>query len=78
MEIYGIEALIRIITHLIFIYLSFISLQSLRLDQIFKKNKTYQIQLFYILLSIVLGYISSSFLLEIMILFKNFVFGLSV
>lgn len=78
MEIYGIEALIRIITHLIFIYLSFISLQSLRLDQIFKKNKTYQIQLFYILFSIVLGYISSSFLLEIMILFKNFVFGLSV
>ncbi|AQP53314.1 hypothetical protein CBF34_04645 [Vagococcus penaei] len=73
MEVYGVDTLVRFFSHLAFIYLAFWSLQSLRLDMIFKKGQHYerQIKMFYVFLSIVLGYTSSSFFLEVMYLMRN-------
>lgn len=60
----GIQAAIALFSHIFFIGISFYALQCLRLDMVFKKGKTFQIQLFYILMSIALGYTVSSFLLN--------------
>ncbi|MEK4253468.1 MULTISPECIES: DUF1146 family protein [Ureibacillus] len=60
----GIQAAIGLISHILFICIAFYALQSIRLDVVFKKGKTFQIQLMYILLSIVLGYSVSKFVLD--------------
>lgn len=67
MDIYqtmGIQAAISLISHIFFIGVSFYALQSVRLEMVFKKGKTFQIQLMYILLSIALGYTVSNFVLN--------------
>lgn len=67
MDIYqsmGIQAGISMISHIIFIIISFYALQSVRLDVVFHKGKTFQIQLMYIILSIVLGSALSNFFLD--------------
>ncbi|MGY3765277.1 DUF1146 family protein [Vagococcus vulneris] len=73
MQVYGVDTLVRFFSHLAFIYLAFWSLQSLRLDLLFKKGQQFerQIKIFYVFLSIVLGYGSSSFFLEVMYLVRN-------
>ncbi|MBB5149805.1 MULTISPECIES: DUF1146 family protein [Ureibacillus] len=60
----GIQAAIGLFSHILFICIAFYALQSIRLDVVFKKGKTFQIQLMYILLSIVLGYSVSKFVLD--------------
>lgn len=66
-----IEQLVRFISHLIWIYLAFWSLQSLNLQTLFKKNKEGQIRVLMLLLAIGLGYLVSSFFFEILQLSKN-------
>ncbi len=64
MDIYaqlGQQAIIGIISHLFFIAVTFYALQALRLEQVFKKGKTFQIQILYILLSIAIGSTVSNF-----------------
>lgn len=61
---FGVEAIIGMISHIFFIIITFYSLQSLRLEVIFKKGHTLQIQLMYILLSIAIGSSVSNFLLD--------------
>lgn len=71
MELYqqlGQQSLFAIIVFVFFIGISFFALQSLRLDQIFKKGMTFQIQLTYILLSIAIGSSVARFFID----FKNF------
>ncbi|MGE7092678.1 DUF1146 family protein [Lysinibacillus sp. NPDC048646] len=68
MEIYeavGQEALMGIVSHLFFIAITFYALQAFMLDKLFKKNKVFQIQLIYILLSIAIGTAISNFFLQI-------------
>ncbi|MDM5246401.1 DUF1146 family protein [Lysinibacillus sp. G4S2] len=68
MEIYeaiGQESLIGILSHIFFIAIAFYALQSLMLEKLFKKNKVFQIQLIYILLSITIGSAVSNFFLQI-------------
>ncbi|UPW83678.1 DUF1146 family protein [Lysinibacillus sp. Ag94] len=68
MEIYeaiGQEALIGILSHIFFIAITFYALQAFMLEKIFKKNKVFQIQLIYILLSITIGSAVSNFFLQI-------------
>lgn len=72
MQVYGIPALVRVISHFSFIYLTFWSLQSIRTDQFFKKTNLIQIRMVYLLISIGIGYLVSSFLLECMDLIRNF------
>lgn len=60
----GVQAGIEIFSHILFIAIAFYALQSVRLEVVFKKGKTFQIQLMYILLSIALGYTVSDFLID--------------
>ncbi len=64
MELYesiGQEALLGILSHIFFIAITFYALQAFMLEKIFKKNKVFQIQLIYILLSIAIGTTVSNF-----------------
>ncbi|RKJ39453.1 DUF1146 domain-containing protein [Butyricicoccus sp. 1XD8-22] len=62
---FGIQAGVGIFSHIFFIGITFYALQSLRLEQLFKKGHTFQIQLIYILLSIAIGSSVSNFILDI-------------
>lgn len=63
-ESFGQEALFSMFLSLFCIGLSFWSLQSLRLDQLFRKNQTARVRLLYLLLSIAIGSAVSSFFLS--------------
>ena len=68
MEIYeaiGQEALLGILSHLFFIAITFYALQAFMIEKLFKKNRVFQIQLIYILLSIAIGSAVSYFFLQI-------------
>ncbi|MGC6768894.1 DUF1146 family protein [Enterococcus sp. LJL128] len=71
MEFYGVDALIRIISHVLFIYLSFWTVQAVRIDQFFKQQHVRQIRVLLILFSVVIGYTASSFFLEFIALCRN-------
>lgn len=63
-ESFGQEALFSMILSLFFIGLSFWALQSLRLDQLFKKNEVPRARVLYVLLSIAIGSAVSTFFLN--------------
>lgn len=63
-ESFGQEALISMVLSLFCIGLSFWSLQSLRLDQLFRKNQVAHARMLYLLLSIAIGSAVSSFFLN--------------
>lgn len=71
MQVYGIDAIIRIVSHFSFIYLAFWSLRSLRVENFFQAFKEPQVRIAIVMLAIVLGYTCSSFFLEIIALCKN-------
>jgi len=71
MQVYGIDAVIRIISHLAFIYLTFWALQSIRIEAFFKALQTTQIRVVMVLMAIVLGYTASTFFLELIALCRN-------
>jgi len=80
MSVFGIDALVRILSHFIFIYLTFWTLNSLRLDVLFKKGIQYdkQIRLAYVFLSVAIGFQVSNFFLEVIFLVRNFFEGMIV
>lgn len=61
---FGQMALLSIISHLLFIALSWWALQAIRLDKILKPNHVFQARLLYILLAIFLGSAVSNFFLD--------------
>ena len=67
----GQQSLMNILMYLFFIAISFFALQSLRLDQIFKKGMTFQIQLTYILLSVAIGSAVAEFFIDFLALSQN-------
>ncbi|KAF1301245.1 MULTISPECIES: DUF1146 family protein [Enterococcus] len=71
MQVYGIDAIVRIVSHLAFIYLAFWSLRSLRIETFFKPLYTTQIRMVLVFIAIALGYGASSFFLELMALVRN-------
>jgi uncharacterized integral membrane protein (TIGR02327 family) len=75
-QYFGFDALLRIISHLSFIYLTFWSLQSINLEILFRRKagQIRQIRCVLILIAISLGYVASSFFLEVLLLFKNAIF----
>ncbi len=75
LQLYGIDAIVRIVSHFAFIYLAFWSLQSLRTDTAFKAYRVPQVRIFFVLLSIALGYLASSFFLEVIALCRNLFLG---
>ena len=67
MEVYtqlGQQAIFGLLSHIFFIGVTFYALQCLRLDQLFKKGKTFQVQLVYILLAIAIGSGVSNFFIS--------------
>ncbi|ALS38552.1 DUF1146 family protein [Enterococcus rotai] len=71
MQFFGVDAVIRIICHMMFIYVTFWAMQSIRIEQFFKAHQTSQVRLLIVLLSIVIGYTVSSFFLEFLTLCRN-------
>ncbi len=67
----GQQALSGILAYIFFIGIAFYALQSLRLDQLFKKGMTFQIQLTYILFSIVIGSSVANFFINFTTLSKQ-------
>lgn len=63
-ESFGQEALFSMFLSLFCIGLSFWALQSLRLDQLFRKNQVARARMLYLLLSIAIGSAVSSFFLN--------------
>lgn len=61
---FGQNALLSILSHLIFIAISWWALQSVRLDKLIRPNRVFQARLFYILLAIVIGSSVSNFFLD--------------
>ncbi|MDT2828478.1 MAG: DUF1146 family protein [Enterococcus viikkiensis] len=71
MQVFGIDALVRIVSHFAFIYLAFWAIRSLRIENLFKSFKETQVRLTLMMLAIALGYTCSNFFLEIILLCKN-------
>jgi uncharacterized integral membrane protein (TIGR02327 family) len=61
---FGQQALLSIISHLVFVALAWWALQSVRLDKLLKPNRVFQARLLYILLAIILGSSVSNFFLD--------------
>ena len=67
MELYqqlGQQSLTAILAYILFIGITFYAIQCLRLEQIFKKGMTFQIQLTYILLSVAIGSAVAKFFID--------------
>lgn len=71
MQYYGVDAVVRIICHMMFIYVSFWAMQSIRIEQFFKAHQTSQVRLLIVFFSIVIGFTVSSFFLEFLALCRN-------
>jgi uncharacterized integral membrane protein (TIGR02327 family) len=61
---FGQIAVLSILSHLIFIALSWWALQAIRLDKLLKPNHVFQARLLYILLAICIGSLVSNFFLD--------------
>lgn len=61
---FGQAALISILSHLVFIFVAWWALQSIRLEKLIKPNHVFQARLLYILLAIFLGSSVSNFFLD--------------
>lgn len=70
----GQQALLSIISHLIFIAIAWWALQALRFDQILRPNRVFQARVLYILLSIIIGSAVSNFFLDYLLLSKQLPF----
>ncbi|QED49705.1 DUF1146 family protein [Cytobacillus dafuensis] len=68
---FGQQALLSIISHLVFIALSWWALQALRIDQILRPNHVIQARVLYILLSIAIGSTVSNFFLDYLLWSKQ-------
>lgn len=60
----GIQALVSIVSHLVFITIAFYALQALHFDKFLRANRVFHARLLYILLTIVIGTTVSNFFLD--------------
>ncbi|WHY77435.1 DUF1146 family protein [Neobacillus sp. WH10] len=61
---FGQMALVSILSHLVFIAISWWALQAVRLDKLLRPNHVFQARLLYILLAIFIGSSVSNFFLD--------------
>ncbi|MFZ0443850.1 MAG: DUF1146 family protein [Bacillus sp. (in: firmicutes)] len=61
---YGQEALLSILSHLVFIAVTWWALQSINFEKFLRKNRVAQARMLYVLVSIVIGSIVSDFFLD--------------
>ncbi len=74
MEFIRMQSVITLISLTFFVGVSFWSLQSLRLDHLFKKYKVQQIRALYLILSIVIGYNLSEFFMDFLTHSQNLIY----
>lgn len=60
----GQQAMFSLAAYIFFIGITFFALQAFRLDSLFKKGKTFQVQLVYILFSITIGSVVADFFIN--------------
>ncbi|QIL46673.1 DUF1146 domain-containing protein [Vagococcus coleopterorum] len=73
MQVFGIDALVRLVCHLLFVYMAYWALQGVRIESFFKKQTLPQIKFFILFFAIAIGYMTSSFFLECITLIRNFI-----
>lgn len=61
----GIQALVNICSHIIFIILTWHALQAIRFDEIFKKSRVFEARLVMMLLTITIGSTVSHFFIDL-------------
>lgn len=61
----GYQPLLVIFAHIFFIGIAFYALQAIMPEKIIRKNRVFQAQLLFILLSVAIGWAVSNFFLEI-------------
>lgn len=61
---FGQQALLSILSHLVFIAIAWWALQAVRLDKLIRPNHVFQARLLYILLAIIIGSSVSNFFLD--------------
>lgn len=71
MDFIRVQSLITVLSHFIFIALTYWAVQALRTDNLFKKNHPQQLQLFYLLISLAIGYTASNFFLDFFLHTQN-------
>ncbi|SEK45265.1 conserved hypothetical integral membrane protein [Carnobacterium iners] len=74
MNFLGTQALISLISHILFIVVTFWSLKGLLIEKWIKKNHIQQARLLYLFLSIAIGYLVSSFFIEFILMSRNLIF----
>lgn len=62
----GITALVSMFSHVLFIYIAWVSLQALHVESFIRKHKVIEARLFFILVAIALGSLVSHFVLDIL------------
>ncbi|RDI41606.1 DUF1146 family protein [Falsibacillus pallidus] len=71
---FGHEALISIISQLVFMAVAFYALQALNFEKLIRANRVFQARLLYIVLTIALGTILSNFFLDYLLWSKQLQF----
>ncbi|MGG5255168.1 DUF1146 family protein [Neobacillus sp. SM06] len=61
---FGQQALLGILSHLVFIAIAWWALQAIQLEKLLKPNRVFQARLLYIVLAIVIGSSVSNFFLD--------------
>lgn len=73
----GQQAIFQLMAYVFFIGITFYAMQAFRFEQLFKKGKTFQIQLVYILFSIAIGSLVAQFFISFSTLSQQlpYIFG---
>lgn len=66
MKMIGYFSLIGMLSHVLFIYITWVAIQSINFDQFFFKNKVKEARLFIIFVTIAIGTMVSRFVLDIL------------
>ncbi|MHC9532925.1 DUF1146 family protein [Dellaglioa sp. BT-FLS60] len=74
MNTVGIQSLVTLMSHLMFIVIAFWAIQGLRIDRFFPQSNQQRIRVLIVLLAILLGYTSSTFFLNFIDNVRNLVF----
>jgi uncharacterized integral membrane protein (TIGR02327 family) len=61
---FGQQALLSLLSHLVFIAISWWALQAVRLEKLIRPNHVFQARLLYVLLAIIIGSSVSNFFLD--------------
>ena len=61
----GVQAMVNITSHIVFIIITWQVLQAVRLDEIFKKNRIFEARIFIVFITIVIGSTVSNFFIDL-------------